>query len=158
MSETMRVEAVVDAGLAVGLLVPRVEALAQRAAARLDREVDDRRRAAEGGGPGAGLEGVLGEGAAERQLHVGVGVDPAGDDPLAGRVDGAVGGDVEPLADRRDPLSVDQDVGPGDRVRIDDRAALDQRTHRFLLRIRATWTGRSTGMIWSARAAAVDGG
>ena len=36
------------------------------------------------------LERVLGEGAAERQLHVGVDVDAAGDDVLAGRVDGAV--------------------------------------------------------------------
>ena len=49
----------------------------------LDGEVDDGGGAAPGGGPGAGLEGVGGEGAAERQLHVGVGVDAARDDVLA---------------------------------------------------------------------------
>ena len=82
------VEAVVDAGLAIGLLVPGVEPVAQRPAARLHGEVDDRGGAAEGGGARPGLEGVLGERAAEGQLHVGVHVDRAGDDPLARRVDG----------------------------------------------------------------------
>ena len=86
------VEAVVDRRLALGLGVPRVEALAQRLALALDGEVDDRRRPAEGRGAGAGLERVLGEGAAERQLHVGVHVDRAGDDPLARRVDRPVRG------------------------------------------------------------------
>ena len=51
-----------------------------------------RRRPAECGGARAGLEGVLGEGAAERQLHVGVDVDRARDHVLAGRVDRLVGG------------------------------------------------------------------
>ena len=82
---------VVDGALAVGLGVPGVQALAQRLARRLDGEVDDGGGAAPGGGPGAGLEGVGGEGAAERQLHVGVGVDAARDDVLPGGVDGAVG-------------------------------------------------------------------
>ena len=72
------VEAVVDDGVALGLGVPRVQALAQRVAPRLDREIDDRRGPAEGRGPGPGLERVLGERPAERQLHVGVDVDGAG--------------------------------------------------------------------------------
>ena len=50
-----------------------------------------RGRAAEGRRPRARLEGVLGERAAERQLHVGVDVDAARDDVLAGRVDRLVG-------------------------------------------------------------------
>jgi hypothetical protein len=54
-------------------------------------------------------------GAAERQLHVGVGVDAARDDVLAGGVDDPVGGDAERLGlagreDRDDRLAVDQDV------------------------------------------------
>ena len=73
------VEAVVDDGVALGLGVPGVEALAQRLAARLDREVDDRRRPAERRRARPGLERVLGERPAERQLHVGVDVDRAGD-------------------------------------------------------------------------------
>src|SRR3972149_1632377 len=55
------VEGVVDAGVAIGLGMPGVEPVAERLATRLDREVDDRGRPAEGRGPGAGLERVLGE-------------------------------------------------------------------------------------------------
>ena len=85
------VEAVVGDGVALGLGVPGVEALAQRLALALDREVDDRGRPAERRCARPGLERVLGEGAAERQLHMGVDVDAARDDVLAGRVDGLVG-------------------------------------------------------------------
>ena len=85
------VEAVVGDGVALGLGVPGVEAVAQRCPARLDREVDDPGRPAERRGPRPGLEGVLGERPAERQLHVGVDVDPARDDVLAARVDRLVG-------------------------------------------------------------------
>ena len=108
------VEAVVGDGVALGLRVPRVEALAQGLALRLDREVDDRRRAAEGRRPGAGLERVLGERPAERQLHVGVDVDRARDDVLAGRIDRLVGrhpGARQVGSDGGDRLAVDQDVG-----------------------------------------------
>ena len=87
------VEAVVGDRVAVGLLVPGVQAVAQRAAARLDGEVDDRRRATERRGAGAGLERVLGEGAAERQLHVGMHVDAARDHVLAGGIDRLVSTD-----------------------------------------------------------------
>src|SRR5690606_6889344 len=87
------VEAVVDGAVALGLGVPGVEALAQGAADALHREVDDGGGAAPGGGPGTGLEGVGGEGAAERQLHVGVRVDAARQDVPAGGVEGVVGGE-----------------------------------------------------------------
>ena len=127
------VEAVVDAGLAIGLLMPGVEPLAQRAAARLHGEVDDGGGPAEGGGARPGLEGVLGEGAAERQLHVGVHVDRAGDDPLARCVDGAIGRRLQVGPDQRDRLAVDQHVGPSRGVGVDDRPALDQRAHRLFL-------------------------
>ena len=84
------VEPVVDDGIALGLGVPRVEAFAKRVAPRLDREIDDRGRPAECRRPRPGLEGVLGQRPAERQLHVGVDVDAARDDVLAGGVDGLV--------------------------------------------------------------------
>ena len=80
---------------------------------RLDREVDDRRRPAEGRGARAGLERVLRERPAEGQLHVRVDVDAARDHVLAGRVDGLVGGHAmarQVGADRGDPLAVDEDV------------------------------------------------
>ena len=64
------VKAVVDGTLALGLGEPGVEALAQRLAVGLDGEVDDRRRTAPRRRPGAGLEGVGGRRAPERQLHV----------------------------------------------------------------------------------------
>ena len=130
------VEAVVGDRVALRLGVPGVEALAQRLAARLDGEVDDRGRPAECRGTRAGLEGVLREGPAERQLHVRVDVDPARDHVLAGGVDGLVGGGRrrEVGADLRDPLAVDQDVGGVGAVGRDDGAVRDQGAHRVLLR------------------------
>ena len=107
------VEAVVGDGVALGLGVPRIEALAQRLALPLDREVDDRGRPAERGSARPGLERVLGERAAERQLHVGMDVDPARDDVAAGRVDGLVRGHParrEVGTDLRDRLAVDEEV------------------------------------------------
>ena len=50
------VQAVVDAGLAFGLLPPGVERVAHARAARLDGEIDDAGGAAERRGAGAGLE------------------------------------------------------------------------------------------------------
>jgi hypothetical protein len=127
------VEAVVGDRVAFGLGVPGVEALTKALAARLDGEVDDHRRAAEGRRPGAGLERVLGERAAERQLHVGVDVDAAGDHVAALRVNrlvGAQAGGLEPGPDRRDRLAVDQDVGVVRAVGGDDRPVRDECAHR----------------------------
>ena len=82
-----QMEAVVDRGLAFGLLVPDVDRLDQRLAVILHGEVDDRRRSAVRRGDRAGVE-VIGRGrAAERQFHVRVRVDAAGDDQLALGVD-----------------------------------------------------------------------
>ena len=85
------VEGVVDGALAAGLAVPLGEPLVDVLAVALHGHVDDRRDAAPRRRPRAGLERVGGERAAERQLHVGVHVDPAGDHVLAGGVDHAVG-------------------------------------------------------------------
>ena len=102
----------------------------------LDREVDDRRRAAERRGPGAGLERVLRERAAERQLHVGVDVDRARDHVLAGRVDRLVGG-RRPRRAARPRLPICAIVSPSTRtsatvraVGRDDGAVGDQGPHR----------------------------
>jgi hypothetical protein len=133
------VEPVVGAGVALRLRVPRVQALAQRPAPGLDGEVDDRRGAAERRGARAGLERVLGEGPAEWQLHVRVHVDRAGDDVLAGRVDGAVRATLRPVRpgellgqptpDRGDGLPVDQHVRLRRPVRVDDGPTRDERAH-----------------------------
>ena len=105
----------------------------QRLAAVLDREVDDRRRAAERRGARAGLE-VVGRGrAAERHVHVGVDVDAAGQHVLAGGVDHLVdvgGGDVERHADDGDLLVLDQHVARVLIDRGDNRAVLDQCSHQ----------------------------
>ena len=77
------------------------------------------------------------ERAAERQLHVGVAVDPAGDDVLPRRVDDRVGGRREVGAEhgrRRldegdDALAVDQHVGRVRTGRADDGAVRDERGH-----------------------------
>ena len=81
------VEGVVDGALAVGLAMPFGEPVVDVLAVALHGHVDDRRDAAPRRRARSGLERVGRERAAERQLHVGVHVDPAGDDVLAGGVD-----------------------------------------------------------------------
>ena len=81
------VERVVDDGLALGPLHPAVERGIEALAEVLDREVDERRGAAVGGGDRAGLEVVGGRRAAERHVEVRVDVDAAGHDELARGVD-----------------------------------------------------------------------
>ena len=134
------VEAVVDDGVALGLRMPRIQAGAERCPARLDGEVDDRRRPAERRGPRPRLERVLREGAAERQLHVGVHVDRARDDPGAGGGDRLVGGDArtrQVAPDVRDRLAVDQDVRVVGAIGRDDGAAADQGAHHPSTKLRA---------------------
>ena len=142
------VEAVVDDGVALGLGVPRVEAGAQALALRLDREVDDARRPAERRRARPRLERVLGERAAERQLHVGVDVDRARDDVLARRVDGLVGrrpARRQARPDLRDRLAVHEDVRLVRAVGRHDRAVGDQGAHAASSR----WTGLDRPM-WTA--------
>ena len=73
------------AQLPSALRVPRGQPVVHVLAVALHGEVDDRGGAAPRRGARAGLERVGGERAAEGQLHVGVHVDAAGDDVLAGR-------------------------------------------------------------------------
>ena len=133
------VEAVVDGAVAVGLGVPGGQAVDDAGAGGLHREVDDGGDAAPRRGDGAGLERVGRGGAAEGQLHVGVHVDAARDDVLAGGVDDLVGGGLggrEPAggADRGDGLAVDQHVVGDAPAGADDGAVLDQdRAHGCLL-------------------------
>ncbi len=127
------VEGVVDRAVPLGLGVPGVQAGAQGVADALDGEVDDGGRAAPGGGPGAGLEGVGGVGAAEGHLHVGVAVDSARDDVLAARVDGPLGrerlgGRGAGRGEGGDAAVLDQDVGVDLVGRGDDEATADDGT------------------------------
>ena len=119
------VEAVIHAAVAVCLGVPRVQPLAQRVAAALGGEVDDRRGAAEGRGPGAGLEGVLRGDVADRQLHVGVGVDRARHHELARSVDHPVRRPARARLHCHDALAVDEHVGLPRAVRVHDDAVGD---------------------------------
>ena len=77
----------------------------------LDAEVDVAGRAAERRGGLARGDVVDRDRAAERHVEMGVRVDRAREHELAGRVDHAVGVDVERRADQRDPLALDVDVG-----------------------------------------------
>jgi len=125
------VERIVDRAVARRLLVPLGESVVHRLTGALDGEVDDGGDAAPRRGDRAGLERVGGEGAAERQLHVGVGVDAAGDDVLVRGVDDAVGVDAHRRGlaggeDADDRLVVDQDVALGPPGRRNDRAVLDE--------------------------------
>ena len=122
------VEAVVGDGV-LRLREPAIETLSQPLAVVLQREVDDRRGAAERGRAGPRLEVVRAEAAAERQLHVRVHVDAAGHHVAPGRVDHAVRVDGHARADRRDLLVLDHDVGLGGLGRRDDGPPLDQRPH-----------------------------
>lgn len=148
------VEAVVDRAVALRLGVPGVQALAQGAADALHREVDDGGGASPGGGPGAGLEGVGGEGAAERQLHVGVDVDATRDHVLPGGVDDAVagpgrGGRGAGGGEGGDTAVLDQDVGVGLVGRGDDEATADHGT--------AAHAGRSAGSGSAGRGGVDEG-
>ena len=71
------VQAVVDAGLALGLLPPGVERRAHLRPARLDGEVHNRRRSADRRGPRARLKIVRRRGPAERHIEMRMRVDPA---------------------------------------------------------------------------------
>ena len=160
------VEAVIDRAVARRELVPVREAVLHALAGALHGEVDDRRRPAPGGGARAGLEGVRGARAAEGQLHVRVRVDPAGDDVLPGRVDHAVHGCREVMAEQRgargqhggDGLAVEQHVGGGASGRRDDGAAGDEgRRHVRPPRSRRTCPDDGRGRTASRRASAVRG-
>ncbi len=123
------VEAIVDDGLAFGLLRPRFPRVMQRLTLVLDREIDDGRGPAERRGGRARLEIVGGRRAAERHVEMRVHVDAAGQDVLAVRVDRLVRGHVERCPDQRDLLVFDEDVALVLIDRGDDGAVLDESSH-----------------------------
>ena len=132
------VEAVVDRGLALGLLHPGLPGLAQRLALVLDREVDDRRRAAVRRGDRARLEVVGRRRAAERHVEVRVDVDAA----RAGRTCRSRRSCGRPRRVERSSRSAAifsssiEDVAPVEVGRGDDRAVLDQRCFTAALDLR----------------------
>ena len=127
-----QVKAVVDGAFALRFGVPGVETLLQSLAVRLNREINDSRRATPGGGARAGREIVAGKGAAKRQFHVRVRVDGAGNDVFARRVDDFVGFNVQIGADERDRGAVDPNVGEGIVGGGDDAAVADEGFHDLI--------------------------
>ena len=125
------VERVVDGRLAGRLPVPGVQALQGGRAAALHGEIDDAGGAAERCRAGARLERIGGFGAAERHLHVGVGIDPARDDKPSGGVYDPLGGNLQVAADQRHGFAVDEDVGAIIVNRGYDAAVLDQYAHEL---------------------------
>ena len=119
----------VDHLLAFGLRAPLVDRVAERRALRLDDEVDVAGRPAERGGRLARLDVVDRHRPAERHVEMRVRVDAARQHVLAARVDHAVGGHVERLADQGDPLAFDVDVADVVVGGGDDAPAFDQNRH-----------------------------
>jgi hypothetical protein len=96
----------------------------------LDREVDDRGGAAEGGGDRPGGEVVGRVGPAERHVEVRVHVDAAGQHVLSGGIDRLVGVNVgERRSDDRDLFVLDQHVSLVLIDRSDNRAVPNQCAH-----------------------------
>ena len=119
-------EAVVDRGFAGSFLLPGRKGVRERVAPRVQREVDDRRRAAERGGDRAGGEIVGRRRAAKRHVEMRVRVDAAGENVRAARVDHIVSGRVELGAECGDDAPVHEDVGVRHIGRRDDRPAANQ--------------------------------
>ena len=96
-------------------------------------EIDDHRGAAGKPGSGAGIK-ILGRDLAhERQLHVGVRIDPARHDVGAAGIDlFRAGGGVEVLADGLDDAVLAEDVGAVGAIGGHDRTAADQHGHLSL--------------------------
>ncbi|MDF2575899.1 MAG: hypothetical protein K0S05_2811 [Agromyces sp.] len=161
------VEPVIDGAVAVGLLVPRREAVFDALPVGLHGEVDDRGRAAVRRRPGARFEGVGCLGAAERQLHVGVRIDAAGDHVLTGGVDDAVDGCRDIRAEQCAPrlqhgddrLAVDEDIGGGATRRAHHGAAGDEGGRHVRLLTASGWrcTTRAGGRGRTARSCAPRG-
>ena len=121
------VQAVVDAGFALGLLPPGVEGGAHLRSAGLDGEIDNRCGPADGSGPRAGLEVVGGCGAAEGHVEMSVRVDAAGQKQQAGCVDDGLRGRCgDAGADLLDDCAVDEDVGAHGGVGVDYGSVLDE--------------------------------
>ena len=126
------VEAVVDQRLAVRLRVPALERLGERLALSLDAEVDVAGRAAARRGPLARLEVVDRDRAAERHVEMRVRVDAARQDVLAAaRRSSRSAATSRSVADQRDALALDEDVGDVVVGGGDDAPSPDQDRHRL---------------------------
>ena len=112
---------------AFGALVPVLQRLHQRLVAAGNAEVGDHRRAAGERRPGAALVIVGRIGSHEGHVEMGVGIDAARHDVAAGGVDRAVAS--EAIADRLDPLTLDQHVRLVAAVRRDDGSTSDDERH-----------------------------
>jgi hypothetical protein len=119
----------VDHLLAVRLAAPLLERLGEGRALGLDDEVDVAGRPAGRGRGLSRLDVVDRDRAPEGHVEVRVRVDAAREHVLPGRVDDAVGLDVERLADQGDPLAFDIDVGDVVVGSGDDSAAFDENGH-----------------------------
>jgi hypothetical protein len=119
----------VDDLLAVCLGAPVVERLGERRTRWLDHEVDMAGRPTERGRGLARRDVVDRHRAPEGHVEMGMRVDAARENVLPGRVDDAVGVDVERLPDHRNPFPVDEDVADVVVGGRDDPSALDQCRH-----------------------------
>ena len=106
------VEAVVAPAVAVGLLVPKVQAVAEGLALVGAGEVHDGGGAAPDGGLGAAVEVVDGGGVAHIQVKVGVGVDKAGQEKLPGYIRHPGQGVPEAAAHLQNLLVLHQHIRP----------------------------------------------
>ena len=103
-----------------------VQRVMKRLTVVLDREVDDRRRAAKRRGHGSRLEIVGRCRAAKRHVEMSMAVDAARDHIPTCRVERLVGRHRQIRADRRDGVVFDEDIPAIDVARVDDGTVLDQ--------------------------------
>ena len=128
--EDGRVQAVVDHRL-FAPLVPADQAVLQRLAGLREGVIADRRDATAGGSHRGRVEVVGGLLAHQLELDVGVHVDAAGEQDLAGAIDRAAGG-PEAVADLLDDAVLDADIGVVAFVGGHDFAVRQDQVHRPL--------------------------
>ena len=120
-------QAVIDGNLRIGIAPRAGDRRQRRIRAGLQRKVDDRRRAAERGRPGAALEGIAGDGRAYDILEMHVGVDaPRQHVKSRGVHDAHIRTHLDATADGADHPVVHQDVGGVVVDGRDDAAVADQ--------------------------------
>ncbi len=122
-------DAPVDEGRS-GLLPLLVQRLPQGPAGPLVGEIDDRGRAAEGGGPGPLLVIVHADRAHELVVEVDVRVDAAGEKPQAAGVHDPVGPGAGQVARGDDGFAPDEKVPPGQARGLDGLPAADEEGRR----------------------------
>ena len=129
-------EAVITAALPVRLVVPVLEALGQGLPLLLCGEVHNAGGASQNGGLGARLKVVGGDGAADGQVHMGVGVDHAGQhqQPLGIHHLRPQGGEISAHAE--DFFSLQQQIQRERALLGDNRAPANQCFHFVRLLIR----------------------